>query len=93
MKPMMMTFAVWVVKKNENVFRFYLLLLFEVVYSIEIVFLAAVVLIERDSMVAEHYYNFEVADYYCYYYYLLDIWLDTIVGFVLVEMFVMDLKD
>jgi len=62
------------------------------VYSIEIVFLAVVVLIERDSMVVEHYYNFEIVDYYCYYY-LLDIWLDTIVGFVLVEMLVMDLKD
>ncbi len=88
---MMMTFAVWVVKKNENVFLFYSLLLFEVVYSIEIVFLAAAVLIEQDSMVVEHYYNFEIVDYYCYY--LLDIGLDTIVGSVLVEMSAMDLKD
>jgi hypothetical protein len=59
------------------------------VYLIEIVSRIAVVLIEQDSMVVEHYYKMKIVDYY---YYWLEIDFDTIVVLVLVEMLAMNLN-
>jgi len=83
-----MLFVVLVVKKNEFVYLIYSLL-FEGVYLIEIVFLIVGVLTEEDSMVVGHYCTIEIVDYY--YYYLLDIGVDTTAVLVLVGMLVMDL--
>ncbi len=90
MKKMML--VVWVVKKSECVFRIYLLLLcFEDVYSIEIVFRIAGVLTEQDWLAVEHCYKIGIVDYYCYYLQGTD--FDRIVELVLVEMLAMDLKN